>query len=263
MGADELQQGFWGDAQYLDTVSAQASAQRYKRRTYALLGAKLGTRILDVGCGPGDDVRAMAELVGSGGRVVGVDVREEMIAEARGRSAGLDLPVEFLLGSVYQLDFGDNVFDSCRADRVFQHLERPQAALAEMARVTRSGGRVVVFDVDWETLLVDAPDRMLTRKILNYDCDLHGSGWIGRALARLFRASGLQDIMIEPTAGILTDFETANALFGLREMADLARAAGVITADQEQVWLHSLQQAQQEGTFFSSVTCFTACGRRP
>jgi ubiquinone/menaquinone biosynthesis C-methylase UbiE len=263
MSLEERQQGFWGNAEYLDTVSTQDSVQRYKRRTYALLDARPGARILDVGCGPGDDVRAMAELVGSTGRVVGVDIREEMIAEARGRSAGVDLPVEFLIGSIYQLDFADDAFDGCRADRVFQHLDRPQDALAEMIRVTRSGGRIVVFDVDWETLTIDMPDRIVTRKILNWDCDMHGSGWVGRSLLRLFRAAGLQDIVVEPTTAILTDFAAAELLLGFRENADVAQAAGVITADEGQAWLNSLEQAKQEGWFFSSLTSFTACGRKP
>jgi ubiquinone/menaquinone biosynthesis C-methylase UbiE len=263
MGLEELQQGFWGDAQYLDAVSAQDAVQRYKRRTYALLDARPGARILDVGCGIGDDVRAMAELVGSTGQVVGVDVREEMIAEARGRSVGLDLPVEFLVGSLYQLDFADDAFDGCRADRVYQHLDRPQDALAEMTRVTRSGGRIVVFDVDWETLAIDMPDRIVTRKILNWGCDMHGSGWVGRSLLRLFRTAGLQDIVVEPITAILTDFATADSLFGFREDADAAQAAGVITADEGQAWLNSLEQARREGWFFCALTCFTACGRKP
>jgi ubiquinone/menaquinone biosynthesis C-methylase UbiE len=257
------QQSFWGDTSYLDAVSAMSAAQAYKRRTFELLDAQPGTKILDVGCGPGDDVLALAELVGADGGVVGVDVRTEMIAEARSRAARRDLPVEFQIGSAYQLDFADETFDGCRADRVFQHLDRPQKALAEMVRVTRSGGRVVVFDADWEMLVIDSPHRAVTRKILNYDCDIRANGWAGRALLRLFRASGLQYIAVEQSAGIVTDFATANYAFGLQEMAETAQAAEIISDEERRLWLEYLEQAGREGLFFSAVTGFIVCGRKP
>ena len=66
-------------------MTAETSAQDYKRRTFALLGAKAGARLLDVGCGTGDDALAMARLVGPDGHVTGIDTSETMIAEARAR----------------------------------------------------------------------------------------------------------------------------------------------------------------------------------
>ncbi|HEX9439061.1 MAG TPA: methyltransferase domain-containing protein, partial [Roseiflexaceae bacterium] len=237
--SQQEQESIWGDTRYLDSVSAVA--QDYKRRTFALLDARPGTRILDVGCGPGDDARALADLVGGGGRVVGVDVREEMIAQARTRSAGTDLPVEFQVGSIYHLNFADEAFDGCRADRVFQHLERPREALTEMVRVTRSGGRVVVFDIDWETLVIDTPERVVTRKILNYDCDIHANGWAGRSLLRLFHTCGLRDIGVEAMTAIITDFATAKYLHGFDEMVKAAQAGGIIAADEGQAWLASME----------------------
>jgi SAM-dependent methyltransferase len=255
------QESMWGDTRYLDSVSAMA--QDYKRRTFALLDAHPGARILDVGCGPGDDVRALADLVGGGGRVVGVDVREEMIAQARTRNAETGLPVEFHIGSAYQLDFADDAFDGCRADRVFQHLERPREALTEMVRVTRSGGRVVVFDIDWETLVIDTPARAVTRKILNYECDIHANGWAGRSLLGLFRTCGLRDIGVEAMTAIITDFATAKYVNGFDEMVEAAQAGGVITADEGQAWLASLEQAHQAGQFFNAITGFIVCGRKP
>jgi ubiquinone/menaquinone biosynthesis C-methylase UbiE len=254
------QQSMWGDTSYLDWVSAMSAAQAYKRRTFELLDARPGTKILDVGCGPGDDVLALAELVGADGHVVGVDVRDEMIAEARSRAARRALAVEFQIGSAYQLDFADATFDGCRADRVFQHLDRPEKALAEMVRVTRFGGRVVVFDADWETFVIDSPHRALTRKILNYECDTHANGWAGRALLRLFRASGLQNVAVEP-AGIV--FATANYAFGMQGMAETAQAAEIITDEERRLWVEYLEQAGREGQFFSAITGFIACGSKP
>ena len=130
----------------LDTASAHEQVQAFKRRTCELLEVKTGAHLLDIGCGPGDNVRALAQMVGSTGRVVGVDNSEAMIAEARKRAEGLNLPVEYSVGDAHHLDFADNTFDGCRAERVFQHVENPGQVLLEMVRVACPGGRIVVLD---------------------------------------------------------------------------------------------------------------------
>ena len=151
---------------YLDAISGLDFARAYKQQTFALLGLRRGDRVLDVGCGTGDDARALAQIVGPTGRVVGLDASAAMIDEARQRSDGLGLPLEFLVGDAHRLDFADATFDGARADRTFQHLEDPERALAELARVTRPDGAVVVAGPDWGTLIVDAPDQVTTRRVL-------------------------------------------------------------------------------------------------
>src|SRR5207249_1129696 len=140
---------------FLDEVCAQESSQAYKRHSFDLLGPAEGRRFLDVGCGAGDDARALAALVGKDGAVVAVDGSRSMIDEAQRRAAGTGLPIEFRLADAHRLDFADNTFDGARCDRTFMHLDDPRRALAELIRVTRPGGAVVVFEVDFETVVVD------------------------------------------------------------------------------------------------------------
>src|SRR5271165_2812956 len=77
-----------------------------------------GERVLDLGCGLGDDTFEIARVVGSRGRAVGVDVSETMILEARRRAASLDLAVEFEVGDAQALRFDDGAFDACRTERM-------------------------------------------------------------------------------------------------------------------------------------------------
>src|SRR5262249_38821355 len=160
--------------------------RRIKRRTYDLLQVRQGHHLLDIGCGVGDDVQALARRVGRRGRVVGIDRSRAMIAEAKKRIEGSNLPVEFCLGHAQRLEFPTDTFDGCRAERVFVHLDNPAAALAEMVRVARPGAWIVVYDADWETLAVDVPNRTSTRKVVHFHCDSSGSRWIGRQLRGLF-----------------------------------------------------------------------------
>jgi ubiquinone/menaquinone biosynthesis C-methylase UbiE len=84
------------------------------------------------------------------------------------------------------------------------HLDNAPRASAEMTRVVKPGGHVVVYDPDWETLIVDAPDRNLTRKILNFGYDRLVNGWSGRRLVQLFRE--LIDTTVDPRTFISMDW---------------------------------------------------------
>ncbi|MDF5732933.1 MAG: methyltransferase domain-containing protein, partial [Rhizonema sp. PD38] len=138
---------------YLDNVSSLEVVQAAKRQTYSLLEVCIGEHILDVGCGTGSDVRALAKIVGNTGLVVGVDFSETMIQEAQKRNQGLDLAIKYQQGDVYNLEFQDNTFDACRTDRLFHFLDNPTKALNEMLRITRPGGRIVISEPDWGTLV--------------------------------------------------------------------------------------------------------------
>jgi ubiquinone/menaquinone biosynthesis C-methylase UbiE len=135
---------------FLDAGNALEDIEQVKRVMLAQLELHDGLSMLDVGCGTGDDVRDLAPLVGPRGRIVGVDVSGAMIAEAKHRHAALGLPIEFLEGDAQKLEFPDASFDRCRTERMLMHLDHPEQALAEMVRVVRPGGWVVVFDFDWD-----------------------------------------------------------------------------------------------------------------
>ena len=72
-----------------------------------------GEKVLDVGCGLGDDTFEIARLVGRQGRAIGVDVSKSMILEARHRAAAHDLAAEFEVGDALALRFEDATFDAC------------------------------------------------------------------------------------------------------------------------------------------------------
>src|SRR5829696_5609751 len=72
---------------YLDVANAEDVIRAYKSRMRDLLEPLAGARILDAGCGTGDDACAIARLVGPSGAVVGLDTSEAMVAEARQRAA--------------------------------------------------------------------------------------------------------------------------------------------------------------------------------
>lgn len=247
--------------QYLNQMSALDAVRAAKRQSYAMMNVQAGHDILDVGCGVGDDVVALARL--GVARVVGVDNSETMIQEAQRRVDGLDLPVEFRVADVYALPFPGQSFDGCRADRLFQHLAEPQLALVELVRVTRPGGRMVIVDPDWDTLTINSPDRSLTRKMVHTWCDAIRNGWIGRQLPTLFTAAGLLDIAMAPITLILLDLDLADQIFYLCKTVGMMVQAGLVTAEAADAWWSQLEAANGAGQFFSSLTGFIVAGTVP
>lgn len=249
---------------YLDAVTAQSEMKRYKINSYRMLNIGKGSTVLDIGCGTGDDVLALAELVGPDGKVVGIDSSKSLIEEAGQRSIENKLPVEFRVGDIHNLEFADGTFDACRADRVFMHLHDRQQALSEMIRVTRPEGRIVAIDPDWDTMIVEAPDRSLTRKIIDRYVDhMVLNPWSGRELYRLFRQNGLVNVVVADTATlVLTDLSAANKLWGFDKAADLMRKEEPALADDVELWLQHLKQADDGGFFFSALTGFAVAAEK-
>ena len=102
--------------------------------------------ILDVGTGTGVIALLLAEL---GHRVIGVDIAEQMIDQARKKAKNLNLPVNFQTGDAEELPFANNSFDVVINRHVVWSLPNPEKAMAEWKRVLRSGGKLIIIDSNW------------------------------------------------------------------------------------------------------------------
>jgi SAM-dependent methyltransferase len=154
-------------------------------------GVAAGEQVLDVGCGTGALTSVLAELVGPD-RVGAADPSEPFVEECRVRVPGADARV----GLAEALPFGDDTFDCALAQLVFHFVGDQAASVAEMARVTRPGGRVgaCVWDFTggmtmirayWDAALEvdpDAPD------------EIERFGGRPGELASLWRDAGLRDV---------------------------------------------------------------------
>ena len=250
---------------FLDTSRGPllAAIQQNPQQVYAYLDVKEGQHILDIGSGTGDLSQPLARLVGPSGRVVGVDYSQTMVNEARKRAEQSGSTVEFYQGDIHHLEFEDNTFDRVQARLVFQHLPEPRQPLSELMRVTKPGGRIAVVEQDWETLMMDAEDRRVTRTIANLFCDNLPNGWIGRQLAGLFKEAGLQDVTASGATTILPpNYEMVSRLLDFDTVLDQAKEQGHITADEAAAWQRDMQQRSEVGRFFMAFVLFTVTGQK-
>ena len=264
----DIHKGFQDDRQeeaevlisFLDAIDALESVQEYKQRMREVCPVRPGDHILNIGCGPGLETQRLSSLVGSDGRVVGIDKSELMIGEARRRIAGTSLPIEYGVGDAHHLDFTDHSFDLCRSERVLLYVEDLQRVLEEMLRVVRPGGHMVLYDLDYGGVVVDAPDCELTRRIGQILTDSAPHGWVGRQLPRFFREKGLLDITIS-SHSVLLSFP----LFRRVAEGPLSRLlkAGEIFPTDVTAWFEDLKEADRKGCFFCAVLGFIVSGRKP
>ncbi len=120
---------------------------RWRRLAAAAADLSLGSRALDVCTGTGDLAFDLADRVGPSGAVVGVDFAEQMLDRARAKAAARGAPATFEVADALDLPFDDDAFDGATVAFGARNLADLDRGLAEMARVVRPGGRVVVLEI--------------------------------------------------------------------------------------------------------------------
>jgi demethylmenaquinone methyltransferase/2-methoxy-6-polyprenyl-1,4-benzoquinol methylase len=143
----EVAEMFDGVAERYDltnTVLSFGQDRGWRRATRTALALRPGERVLDVGAGTGVSTE---ELARSGAFAVGADLSTGMLRA--GRSSGREVPL--VAGDALRLPFPDEVFDAVTISFALRNVVDTPAALRELARVTRPGGRLVVCEFSHPT----------------------------------------------------------------------------------------------------------------
>ncbi|NYD25255.1 class I SAM-dependent methyltransferase [Leucobacter aridicollis] len=126
----------------LNDVLSAGNSRLWRIATTRAIGPRKGMRILDLAAGTGT---SSAALAAHGAHVTAADFSEGMLAEGRRRNAGNDL-IDFVWADATQLPFEDDSFDAATISYGLRNVSDPKQALAEMARVVKPGGRVVIAE---------------------------------------------------------------------------------------------------------------------
>jgi ubiquinone/menaquinone biosynthesis C-methylase UbiE len=254
-------------ADYLSHVNGLESVAAGKRERARLLGLCPGSRAIDVGCGLGDDARALSRLVGKHGEVVGVDSSTALLKRARAHCEADDGPVKFIAADAHELPFDAGAFDAARIERTLQHLEDPARVVSELARVTRPGGVVLANEPDWGTLVSTGRPRELVRAMLGVAQAQIRNPWIGRELAGLFVDAGLTDVTVQAEVLLVRDFHP-DVIVDLPLLAADLRAQGhegvedLLTAAEDDTRGSNGRGSYAFHGFRSPIASGTGCGAR-
>lgn len=160
-----------------------------------------GASAVDVGCGPLGVLEMLARRVGPEGRVVGVDVSEVMLRNARQLLDAADLSrVELLCENAASMSLARNSFDLVHERLVLINVTNPEEIVREMVSLARPGGVVALAEIDGVSWCCDPPHPAWEK--------LHGAFYevyrrrgrdpsIGRRIGRMLRDAGLTDVRVE------------------------------------------------------------------
>jgi ubiquinone/menaquinone biosynthesis C-methylase UbiE len=275
--SDYGHESFWRDTARADAERARDLAARLERRAQAedevaaretyltLLGISPGEHVLDVGCGSGAVTRDIARRVSERGRAVGLDPSPKLLALARefAAEAGLADRVEFREGDALRLPFPDRSFDVVVCATVLSHVPGGEAAIPELARVLRPGGRLGVFDFDADMTIFTHPDRALTRRIVAAAADATAvDGWLVRRLPLLFGRAGLAYVRVRGFFPLETEPRSFYASLADR-FAEVAVKVGAITEFERRTWLDAFHEQEAEGAIVAGRLHIFVWGRKP
>jgi len=251
------------DSQYLDNASL--FFRIVKQRSYELMQIREGHTVLDLGCGAGIDTFSLASRVGPSGYVVGVDRDPLMIREAdsRAQRAGLSGCVGHELGEAYALVYPNCHFDACRTERMLMHVDDPPRVVAELHRVLKPGGWLVICEPDWATLSIASGDVDVERRLARIHAEqVLVSGYVGRQLYPWMRQIGFQELKVEITPLWDHDLARVRRIIPLDKVEAFSLATGLISQEELDAWRSDLLRLDEQGCFFGNVNIITVAGRK-
>lgn len=183
---------------WFSTVLSAAGILAWRRAALKCLALSPGHEVLDVGCGTGAVTAKMARMVGSTGRIVGLDPSEGMLRVARGRKMSpQNARVGWVFGVGEALEFANASFDRVTAHFSLRNASNWRMMLAEMTRVTRPGGRLEILDLVQPATTMGAWAmrglEMATRLLEPRRFDPYR--WLGRSLWHAPSAAELQQTL--------------------------------------------------------------------
>ena len=228
-----------------------------------------GERLLDVGCGLGEAALSLAKDLGESGEVVGIDISESMLRIARSNARTVRCRVRFTVGDAGSLDEPDGSFDAARSERTLQWLADPAAAVREMVRVVRPGGRISLIDTDWSTLTIDVGDDALAAVVRDAMRTERGRpSNVGRRLHDLVRDAGCVPLARTDATQTWTAWDpdvspAPLGCFSMQSLADDLVATDRLAAAERERFVSTIHDAARLGRFSMRLTMYAVVAAVP
>ncbi len=235
-------------------------AERHENLATAL-PVPSGGAVVDLGCGPGSTLDALAARLERSTRLVGVDMKAGALTDERCEYVAADLNTP--------LPFAENTFDAAVCHNVIECLDDPPAFIRGVARILRPGGHLLLGHTDFDTLIFSAHDVALTRRLVHRFCDTVqpwmtvADGTVGRRLVGLGTRSPLDLIRTFAWVGHHTTFEPDGPAHMAASLVAADGRRDPELHDQVDRWLADLADQADQGTFLYSINDYAVLLQKP
>jgi SAM-dependent methyltransferase len=239
------------------------------QRLFDQIGALTGARVVEIGCGPRGTLDLLAERVGPGGTVTGVERSEEAVRLARRFVTDHKLAnVEVIHGDGRATGLPRGAFDLATARLVLVNVPQPEQIVAEMAALVRPGGIVAFHEADWVSVICDPPLAAWNRALdlIQAYSSMNGIDlFVGRRVPRMLREAGLIDIHVNPLVQVAPEGHAHRVVLPFVEnLRDRLLAQKIIGEDELNDLVSQLKRhIDDPQTLVLSAIFFQAWGRRP
>ncbi len=240
-------------AQKIEALYLTPDVIAQRGQVLGALKLRQGERVLDIGSGPGLLASEMAALVGRDGRVCGIDISEDMLTMSKKHCA--DQPwTEFKKSDATHLPYPDDSFDAAVSTQVYEYIADVRQALAELYRVTRRGGRVVVLDSDYGSLVIHTENEARMERVLGAWNEHFVHAGLPRTLSRQLRDAGFRVRERKAIPMFNPEYrENTFAKGALDLMANFAVGRRGVSREEAEDWLAEFVELDKEGKFFFSL----------
>jgi ubiquinone/menaquinone biosynthesis C-methylase UbiE len=217
------------------------------------LQLRAGERVLDVGVGPGLLAYDMAEAVGRDGHVCGIDISEDMLAMSRNRCANQPW-TEYQRADATNLPYPDEDFDAAVSAQVYEYVANIPAALAELYRVMRPGGRVVIIDTDYGSLVINTGDEARMNRVLSAWDEHFVHARLPRILSGHLRDAGFVTVQRDVIPMFNPEYhDNTYAKRAVGIIASFAIGRRGVSQEESDAWLAEFTELGKQGKFFFSL----------
>lgn len=240
--------------QFLEVLAARLRPMRVA--SYEQLAIGRGSAVLDHGCGTGIAAEELADLVGTDGRVVAADFSQAMVDATAARCSGRP-NVTVHRGDIRSIDLESDAVDAARCERVVMHLapDEADAAIGELVRVTRPGGRVAVLEPCHAQMVITGAANVVATFIAS-QANPYAGLRVRAALARV----RCTDVTVTPFARVTTSLAELRPIVPIERVLSTAVEAGRISEAEAADELAAVEALDDAGGFICSTLTYLTAG---
>jgi SAM-dependent methyltransferase len=247
----------------IEALYTSPDAIRRRREAFRVLAPRLGERVLDIGCGPGFLAAELGAAVGPDSAVEAIDNGEAMLASARTRCASKPW-ITVRHGDASRFDAADGAFDLAVSIQVHEYVADVPGSLRDVFRVLRRGGRLLVVDTDWDSIVWSTGDAARMARVLSafeeHLVDPHLPPRLGPLLAQ----AGFHVDRCEVLVQLNPTFDPGTYSYALIDLIRrFVSGRRGMTPEEADAWARDLHERGHRGEYFFSLNQYFFLASKP